>query len=229
MMRPLACVTHQMLFNTDQVIEVFVIGVGGVGGALLEQLKRQQSWLKNKHIDLRVCGVANSKALLTNVHGLNLENWQEELAQAKEPFNPGATRLVKEYHLLNPVIVDCTSSRAVADQYADFLREGLMLSRRTKRPTPVDGLLPSVASCGEKSRRKFSSYDTNVGAGLPVNENLQNLLNAGDELMKFSGILSGSLSYIFADLDEGMSFEATIKRKWVIPNRIQRDDLLVWM
>ncbi len=76
-------VTHQMLFNTDQVIEVFVIGVGGVGGALLEQLKRQQSWLKNKHIDLRVCGVANSKALLTNVHGLNLENWQEELAQAK--------------------------------------------------------------------------------------------------------------------------------------------------
>ncbi len=83
-------VTHQMLFNTDQVIEVFVIGVGGVGGALLEQLKRQQSWLKNKHIDLRVCGVANSKALLTNVHGLNLENWQEELAQAKEPFNLGA-------------------------------------------------------------------------------------------------------------------------------------------
>ncbi len=62
-------VTHQMLFNTDQVIEVFVIGVGGVGGALLEQLKRQQNWLKNKHIDLRVCGVANSRALLTNVHG----------------------------------------------------------------------------------------------------------------------------------------------------------------
>ncbi len=106
-------VTHQMLFNTDQVIEVFVIGVGGVGGALLEQLKRQQSWLKNKHIDLRVCGVANSKALLTNVHGLNLENWQEELAQAKEPFNLGRLiRLVKEYHLLNSVIVDCTSSRS---------------------------------------------------------------------------------------------------------------------
>ncbi|MBN0653464.1 ACT domain-containing protein, partial [Pseudomonas aeruginosa] len=65
-------VTHQMLFNTDQVIEVFVIGVGGVGGALLEQIKRQQGWLKNKHIDLRVCGVANSQALLTSVHGLNL-------------------------------------------------------------------------------------------------------------------------------------------------------------
>jgi aspartokinase/homoserine dehydrogenase 1 len=82
-------VTHQMLFNTDQVIEVFVIGVGGVGGALLEQIKRQQGWLKSKHIDLRVCGWP-TLALLTNVHGLNLENWRDELAEAKEPFNLGA-------------------------------------------------------------------------------------------------------------------------------------------
>ena len=118
-------VSHQMLFNTDQVIEVFVIGSGGVGGALLEQIHRQQSWLKNKHIDLRVCGIANSRALLTNVHGIDLARWQDELADAKEPFNLGRLiRLVNEYHLLNPVIVDCTSSQAVADQYADFLSNG---------------------------------------------------------------------------------------------------------
>nr|VUD29152.1 bifunctional aspartokinase I/homoserine dehydrogenase I [Raoultella sp. NCTC 9187] len=66
-----------------------VIGVGGVGGALIEQIKRQQGWLKNKHIDLRVCGVANSQALLTNVHGLNLQNWRAELAEAKESLNLG--------------------------------------------------------------------------------------------------------------------------------------------
>lgn len=82
----------------------------------------------------------------------------------------------------------------------------------------------------EKSRRKFL-YDTNVGAGLPVIENLQNLLNAGDELMKFSGILSGSLSYIFGKLDEGMSFSeaTTLARKWVIPNRTREMIFLVWM
>ncbi|WP_254558411.1 hypothetical protein, partial [Salmonella enterica] len=74
------------------------------------------TWLKNKHIDLRVCCVANSKSLLTNVHGLNLYNWQAELAQANEPFNLGRLiSLVKEYHLLNQLIVDCTSSQAVAD------------------------------------------------------------------------------------------------------------------
>ena len=112
MMRLPACASRIRCCLTLTVIEVFVIGVGGVGGALIEQIKRQQSWLKGKHIDLRVCGVANSQALLTNVHGLNLENWRGELAEAKEPFNLGRLiRPVKEYHLLNPVIVDCTSSR----------------------------------------------------------------------------------------------------------------------
>ena len=157
-------VTHQMLFNTDQVIEVFVIGVGGVGGALLEQLKRQQSWLKNKHIDLRVCGVANSKALLTNVHGLNLENWQEELAQAKEPFNLGRLiRLVKEYHLLNPVIVDCTSSRAVADQYADFLREGFHVVTPNKRLTPRRWITTICCVMRRKNRGVNSSMTPTLG------------------------------------------------------------------
>ncbi|MDN5970816.1 MAG: bifunctional aspartate kinase/homoserine dehydrogenase I, partial [Enterobacterales bacterium] len=127
-------VSHQMLFNTDQVIEVFVIGSGGVGGALLEQIHRQQSWLKNKHIDLRVCGIANSRALLTNVHGIDLARWQDELADAKEPFNLGRLiRLVNEYHLLNPVIVDCTSSQAVADQYADFLGNGFHVVTPNKK------------------------------------------------------------------------------------------------
>ncbi|XNM61540.1 ACT domain-containing protein [Escherichia coli] len=192
-------VTHQMLFNTDQVIEVFVIGVGGVGGALLEQLKRQQSWLKNKHIDLRVCGVANSKALLTNVHGLNLENWQEELAQAKEPFNLGRLIRLVKYHLLNPVIVDCTSSQAVADQYADSpARRFPCGDPEQKANTSSMDYYHQLRYAAEKSRRKFL-YDTNVGAGLPVIENLQNLLNAGDELMKFSAFflvrfLSSSVS-----------------------------------
>ncbi|MFB0710912.1 bifunctional aspartate kinase/homoserine dehydrogenase I [Buttiauxella noackiae] len=221
-------VTHQMLFNTDQVIEVFLIGVGGVGAALVEQVKRQQAWLKQKHIDLRVCGIANSKALLTNIHGLNLDNWQEELSAAKEPFNLGRLiRLVKEYHLLNPVIVDCTSSQTVADQYADFLGEGFhVVTPNKKANTSTMNYYHQMRNAAAKSRRKFL-YDTNVGAGLPVIENLQNLLNAGDELQRFSGVLSGSLSFIFGKLDEGMSLsEATkVAREMGYTEPDPRDDL----
>ena len=221
-------VVHQMLFATDQVIEVFVVGVGGVGGALLDQLHRQQAWLKQKHIDLRVCGIANSHALLTHVHGIDLSNWQAALAEAKEPFNLGRlTRLVKEYHLLNPVIVDCTSSQAVADQYADFLSEGFhVVTPNKKANTSSWNYYQQMRAAAAKSRRKFL-YDTNVGAGLPVIENLQNLMNAGDELLRFSGILSGSLSFIFGKLDEGVSLsQATnMAREMGFTEPDPRDDL----
>ncbi|MFD1804193.1 bifunctional aspartate kinase/homoserine dehydrogenase I [Mixta tenebrionis] len=221
-------VVHQMLFNTDQVIEVFVVGVGGVGGALLEQLHRQQVWLKNKHIDLRVCGIANSKALVTNVHGIDLSCWQSALQEANEPFDHSRlTRLVKEYHLLNPVIVDCTSSQTVADRYVDFLAEGFhVVTPNKKANTSCWQYYQQLRSAAAKSRRKFL-YDTNVGAGLPVIENLQNLLNAGDELISFSGILSGSLSFIFGKLDEGMSLsEATrLAREMGFTEPDPRDDL----
>ncbi|MGJ0194087.1 bifunctional aspartate kinase/homoserine dehydrogenase I [Pantoea sp. RRHST58] len=221
-------VVHQMLFATDQVIEVFVVGVGGVGGALLDQLYRQQAWLKQKHIDLRVCGIANSRALLTNVHGIDLSDWKGALSEAKESFNPDRlTRLVKEYHLLNPVIVDCTSSQAVADLYADFLGDGFhVVTPNKKANTSSWNYYQQMRAAAAKSRRKFL-YDTNVGAGLPVIENLQNLLNAGDELIKFSGILSGSLSFIFGKLDEGVSLsEATkLARDMGFTEPDPRDDL----
>ncbi|QLH63815.1 bifunctional aspartate kinase/homoserine dehydrogenase I [Serratia symbiotica] len=206
-------VSHQILFNTDQVIEVFIIGVGGVGGALIEQIYRQQPWLKQKHIDLRVCGIANSCAMLTNVHGIPLQRWRDELAGAQEPFNLGhLLRLVKEYHLLNPVIVDCTSSQAVADQYADFLADGFhVVTPNKKANTSSIAYYHRLRAAAAGSRRKFL-YDTNVGAGLPVIENLQNLLNAGDELTRFSGILSGSLSFIFGKLDEGVSLSVATQQ-----------------
>jgi aspartokinase/homoserine dehydrogenase 1 len=100
------------------------------------------------------------------VHGLNLENWQAELAEAKEPFNLGRLiRLVKEYHLLNPVIVDCTSHQAVADQYADFLREGFhVVTPNKKANTSSMDYYHQLRHAAAKSRRKFL-YDTNVGAG----------------------------------------------------------------
>ncbi|CDL87658.1 bifunctional aspartate kinase/homoserine dehydrogenase I [Xenorhabdus cabanillasii] len=197
---------HQMLFNTAQVVEVFVVGVGGVGSALIEQIRRQQSWLKQKHIDLRVCGIANSRAMLTDMQGISLDNWQQTLSEASEPFSLSRLiRLEKEYHLLNPVIVDCTSNQSIAEQYASFLSDGFNVVTPNKKANTLSmAYYREIRQAAEKSKRKFL-YDTNVGAGLPVIENLQNLLNAGDELVQFNGILSGSLSYIFGMLDEGMT------------------------
>ena len=200
---------HQMLFNTDRIVEVFVIGTGGVGSALLEQIHRQQSWLKARNIDLRVCGIANSKAMLTNMRGIDLQDWRPALAQAKEPFSLSRLiRLEKEYHFLNPVIVDCTSNEEIARQYSAFLKDGFNVVTPNKKANTLSmDYYHELRRAAAQSKRQFR-YDTNVGAGLPVIENLQNLLSAGDELVQFNGILSGSLSFIFGMLDEGMSLSA---------------------
>jgi aspartokinase/homoserine dehydrogenase 1 len=147
---------------------------------------------------------------------------------AKEPFNIGRLiRLVKEYHLLNPVVVDCTSSEAIANQYADLLSDGFHVVTPNKRANTASmNYYHQLRKAAASSRRKFL-YDTNVGAGLPVIENLQNLLNAGDEMVRFSGILSGSLSQIFGKLDEGVSLsEATLAaRESGFTEPDPRDDL----
>jgi len=115
----------------------------------------------------------------------------------------------------------------VADQYADFLSEGFhVVTPNKKANTSSMDYYHQLRQAAAKSRRKFL-YDTNVGAGLPVIENLQNLLNAGDELQRFSGILSGSLSFIFGKLDEGMTLsEATaMAREMGYTEPDPRDDL----
>lgn len=197
---------HQILFNTDQVIEAFIIGTGGVGNALVDQIRRQYHWLKRKHIDLRVCGIINSRLMLMESDGINLNNWKELLLQSNKSCNlKQLITIIKEYHLLNPVIVDCTNSDKVANYYIDFLSSGChVVAPNKKANTSSMQYYRHLRDTVIESRRKFL-YDTNVGAGLPVIENLQNLLHAGDELVSFSGILSGSLSYIFGKLDEGLS------------------------
>ncbi len=134
---------------------------------------------------------------------------------------------MKEYHLLNPVIVDCTSSqggrRSVCRLPARRFPCG---DAEQKANTSSLDYYHQLRHAASSSRRKFL-YDTNVGAGLPVIENLQNLLNAGDELRHFSGILSGSLSFIFGKLDEGVSFSAAtaMAREMGYTEPDPRDDL----
>lgn len=208
-------VVHQTLFNTDKIIEAFIIGTGGVGSALIDQIRRQYFWLRNKHIDLRVCGIINSRFMLIQPYGIDLNDWKILLAQAHQVCDlKKLITIIKEYHLLNPVIVDCTNSEQVADYYVDFLLNGFHVVAPNKKANAGSmQYYRALRNAVIKSRRKFL-YETNVGAGLPVIENLQNLLHAGDELMSFSGILSGSLSYIFGKLDEGLSLsEATVLAK----------------
>lgn len=207
--------THQALFSNKKVIDIFLVGVGGVGGELIEQIKQQKEYLAKKEIEIRVCALANSSKMLLDANGLNLDNWKEDLAHAVQPSDFDVLlSFIKFNHVVNPVFVDCTTAQSVANLYARALKEGFhVVTPNKKANTSGYDYYVEMRKNAHQSQHKFL-YETNVGAGLPVIENLQNLLAAGDEVEKFEGILSGSLSFIFGKLEEGLSLsQATFLAK----------------
>jgi aspartokinase/homoserine dehydrogenase 1 len=210
-------ICHQNFFSSLQFIDVLLIGCGGVGGALIEQIRKQQPVLQQKKgIKLRVVGLCNSKHMLLNADGIDLNSdYRQLLNDSSESFNlEAAKKFITDSHLINPVIVDCTSNEGISSQYVDFLLAGFhVVTPNKKANTSTMEYYHNLRKASQLRRRKFL-YETNVGAGLPVIENLQNLVAAGDNLKEFAGILSGSLSFIFGKLDEGLSFsEATLTAK----------------
>lgn len=207
--------THQGLFSNKKSIDVFLVGVGGVGGELIEQIKQQKDFLAKKDIEIRVCALANADKMLLNENGLNLDNWKSDLETATQPSDFDVLlSFIKLHHVVNPVFVDCTAAQSVANLYTRALKEGFhVVTPNKKANTGSYQYYQELRDAARQGQHKFL-YETNVGAGLPVIENLQNLLAAGDEVEKFEGILSGSLSFIFGKLDEGLSLsEATLIAK----------------
>ena len=220
--------THQALFNKKKVVDMFLVGVGGVGAELIEQIKRQKEYLAKKDVEIRVCAIANSNRMLLDENGLNLDDWKTDLENATQPSDFDVLlSFIKLHHVVNPVFVDCTSAESVAGLYARALKEGFhVVTPNKKANTRELAYYHELRRNAQAGQHKFL-YETNVGAGLPVIENLQNLLAAGDELEHFEGILSGSLSFIFGKLEEGLSLSevTALAREKGFTEPDPRDDL----
>lgn len=221
---------HTAFFNSKQRIDVVLIGCGGVGGELINQIKRQRKALSDKHgIDIRVVGIGNSKHFISNGNCVDLDNYKTLLDESDKPaLNPeSAEQLIKDEQLINPILVDCTSSEAIALDYCKYMEAGYHVVTPSKKAnTNTYEYYRKLRETARAQHRKFL-YEANVGAGLPVINTVQNELAAGDSLIEFSGILSGTLSYLFGLVEDGMSLsEATqnaYDKGFTEPN--PRDDL----
>ena len=204
-------IAHRFFFNTMQTIEVFLFGTGVVGGKLLEQIRLQQEELKKSQIDIRVCGIANSKKILLGKNGIKLDKWKEHFDASTEISSVDAVvNFVKAEKPLNPVFVDCTATGVLPERYTDIFRSGMHVVTPNKRANSLSlGYYEELRSVAVANRKRFL-YETNVGAGLPVINTFQNMVMSGDSLISFSGIMSGSLSYIFGRLDEGATFSQAV-------------------
>jgi len=223
-------VSHQNFFSHKPTIDVFLVGCGVVGSELIAQISRQQASLKKQNIVLKVYGIANSKGMVFDKEGIDLNNWQDAIANAEEALPVNVDNLkgfVRDNHLINPVFVDSTSNETLAMSYVDYLAEGFhIVTPNKKANTDSWEYYQELRTTAQKTNRRFL-YETTVGAGLPVIDTLQSLIKAGDELQRFEGVLSGSLSYMFGKLEEGMSLsEATaIAKENGFTEPDPRDDL----
>ena len=206
-------VIHQNFFSDRHTIDVFLVGCGNVGSELLAQIAKQQPALLARNIQLRVYGMANSRKLLLNSQGIDLSgDWKAALESAREGLSvERLDQFVNDNSLVNPVIVDCTSHEAIANQYVDMMESGFhVVTPNKKANTSAMEYYRKLRKTAQATNRQYL-YETTVGAGLPVIDNLQKLFSAGDVLHRFEGILSGSLSYVFGKLDEGMTLSQATK------------------
>ena len=222
---------HTAFFNSKQRLELIVVGIGGVGGELLKQINHQRDAITERHgVEIKVVGIANSKRFLANSKGIDLDNYKELLEKdgISGEFNVDTLKtLIKSGHLINPVVVDCTSSEKIALSYTAFMEEGAhVITPSKKANTGTIAYYKALRETAKINHRKFL-YEANVGAGLPVINTLQNELAAGDSLIEFSGIMSGTLSYIFGLVEDGYTLsQATLdayEKGFTEPN--PRDDL----
>ena len=205
---------HEAFFLSDtKELHLFMIGVGLIGSTLLKQIQHQAAFLKEKRaLEIKIIGLANTKKMLFNENGIQLENWKAALLQEGEDTD--ITRFIgrmRELNLSNTIFVDNTADATISSYYESILDSSISISTPNKIATSSTYLqYQRLKNIAQKRGVQFL-YETNVGAGLPVISTLNDLMNSGDRIIKIEGVLSGSLSFIFNSFKKGTKFSDVVK------------------
>lgn len=199
---------HEVFFEGNRKqINLFITGVGNVGAKLLDQINNQKKFLKeNLNLNIRVLGLSNSRTMLVSDTPINLNNWEEKLAQGQKADIITFRESVIALNQRNSVFVDITANEPVAMAYEDYLRNSIAVVACNK--IAAAGKQEYYANLKRLSRKYNTSFkfETNVGAGLPIIDTLQNLIASGDSITKVQAVLSGSLNFVFNNFKSGDSF-----------------------
>lgn len=205
---------HDSFFLSEyKVLNLFVCGVGTVGGQLLEQIHDQYEELKRtKRLKLNVVGIATSKKALFNRDGIDLANYRQLLADAPESNDKKLRDAIIEMNCFNSVFVDCTASKDVAEIYQPLLEHNISVIAANKIAASSSYDKYALLKETALARGVFFRYETNVGAGLPIIGTINDLRNSGDVILKIEAVLSGTLNFIFNELSADVTMSEAVRR-----------------
>lgn len=207
-------VLHESFFeSSNKQINLFIAGVGNVGVKLLQQLQQQQAFLlQQSKVQVNIVGLLNSKKMLLIEEGVNLANWQAQLADAPAGNIDMFVKEMQQRNLRNSIFVDVTANATVAGVYDKLLQKGIAVVACNKIAAS------SVYSYYQQLKQLSSGFnapflfETNVGAGLPVIGTLTDLLRSGDKINRISAVLSGTLNFVFNNYDGSRPFAAVVRQ-----------------
>ena len=207
-------VIHDSFFLSEyQVLNLFICGIGTVGNSLIEQIHSQQEKLmKERGLKLRVVGIANGHQAYFTRRGIDLENYRKELEEKGIPSSPQV--LLDEIigmNIFNSVFVDCTASPAIAGLYKDFLSHNISVVAANKIAASSEYEIYEELKQIARQRGVKFLFETNVGAGLPVINTINDLIYSGDKILKIEAVVSGTLNFIFNTISKDTPLSKTIR------------------
>ena len=207
-------VIHEAFFLSDtKTINLFLVGTGLIGSTLISQIENNRSYLLKEHsLDVKVTGLSNSRKMLFDEKGISLKKWSELLDRSK--YRADLFKFIekmKELNLPNSIFIDCTASEEPVSYYKAIFKESISIVTPNKKVNASKyKIYKDLKEVANKYKVKFL-YETNVGAGLPVINTLQDLISSGDKILKIEAVLSGTLSYIFNNFRGDSKFSSIVK------------------
>lgn len=204
---------HDSFFLSEyKVLNLFIAGIGTVGSSLIKQIKQQQPKLMAQYaLQLNVVGIARGSKALFSRQGIDLDIYKNELENKGIPSSPEILREnITGMNIFNAVFVDCTASEAVANIYQDLLSHNVSVVTANK--VAASSAYDNYAKLKNTARERNIKFlfETNVGAGLPIINTMNSLINSGDKIIKIEAVLSGTLNYIFNTINKDISFSKAI-------------------
>jgi aspartokinase/homoserine dehydrogenase 1 len=205
---------HDSFFLSEyKVLNIFLAGIGTVGGHLLEQIQQQQPRLmKQNGLKLKVVGIANSKRMLLCREGLDLNTCIHELKTDGQASSPALLQEgILKMNIFNSVFVDCTSSEEIAAIYETLLNNNISVVAANK--IAASSSFRNYRLLKETARRRDVKFlfETNVGAGLPIINTMNDLINSGDHILQLEAVVSGTLNFIFNTISEEIPLSKAVR------------------